>query len=387
MMWWIDATAGASGDMLLGALLDLDPGGLEPAQRAVDTVLSRLGASQVHLAATPATRCGQRATRALVTCEDEAPGRTWSDIEPALDGFPAAHGVFAALAEAEAHVHGIPVDQVHFHEVGALDTIADIVATTTLWSTVQPGPVIVSPVCVGSGTVTTAHGQLSVPVPAVTHLLRGAPTFAGPTPHEACTPTGAALLRFLATGWGYQPLMTVAGIGVGAGGRDVPDRPNTLRILQGEQPRAAADELVMVETTLDDLDPRLYPEVMASARTHGALETWLTPVIMKHGRPAVTVSALCPPADAAAVAEGLFRDTTTLGVRYTTVSRDALHRDFVDVSVHGHTVRVKRGWLRGQIITVQPEYQEAVLVAAATGLPVRHVIDQARNLAGGSADQ
>jgi hypothetical protein len=385
-MWWIDATAGASGDMLLGALLDLDPSGLDTAQEAVDTVLGRLGTDRVHLDTSIVSRCGQRATLASVTCDEQVPGRTWADIEPALRGFPAAQTVFAALAEAEAYVHDIPIDRVHFHEVGALDAIADIVAVTTLWSATEPGTVVVSPVCVGAGTVATDHGRLSVPVPAVTHLLRGVPTFSGTALHEACTPTGAALLQFLATGWGYQPPMIVIDAGIGAGGRDLPDQPNTLRILHGTQPGAATEELVMVETTVDDLDPRAYPEVLTATRNRGALETWLTPVIMKHGRPAVTISALCRPADAASVADALFRNTPTLGVRHTAMRREALDRDFVEVSVHGHTIRVKRGWLRGEIVTLQPEYRDAATAAQDAGVPVRNVIDQARTLAAGSPE-
>ncbi|MEZ5119133.1 MAG: nickel pincer cofactor biosynthesis protein LarC [Candidatus Nanopelagicales bacterium] len=380
--WWIDAGAGASGDMLLGALLGLDAGGLAPAQQAVDEVLGRLGPERVRLEVQTTRRAGMAATRAHVRCEQTAGHRTWRDIAPALEGFAPAESVFRALAAAEAQVHGVPVDQIHFHEVGALDAIADIVAVTTLWERLQPSVVVVSPVCVGSGSVRTAHGELSVPVPAVVQLLRGAPTFAGNTAHEACTPTGAALLHFMATGWGSQPLMTVERIAVGAGGRDLPERPNVVRVLAGQSAdRPGTEALVLVETTIDDLDPRVYPDVLAGTKQAGALESWLTPVVMKQGRPAVVVTALCQPSVAGEVAGVLFRQTPTLGVRYTNVDRQALRRDFVTVEVQGHAIRVKRGWFDGEAVTVQPEYREALAAAKAIDRPVRHVLDEARRLA------
>jgi uncharacterized protein (TIGR00299 family) protein len=381
-MWWIDAGAGASGDMLLGALLALDPQGLAPAQQAVDEVLGRLGTERVHLEVQTTRRAGMAATQAHVRCEQTAEHRAWRDIAPALAGFDPAETVFGSLAAAEAQVHGVPIDDIHFHEVGALDAIADIVAVTTLWQRLQPSAVVVSPVCVGSGTVRTAHGELSVPVPAVVQLLRGSPSFAGNSAHEACTPTGAALLQFMATAWGFQPLMTVDRIGIGAGGRDLPERPNVVRVLAGHSAeRPHTQGLVLVETTIDDLDPRAYPDVLARTKQAGALESWLTQVVMKQGRPAVVITALCEPSSAAGVAEVLFRETTTLGVRYTNVDRQALHRDFVSVQVQGQAIRVKRGWWDGTPVTVQPEYREALAAAEVTGRPVRHILEEARRLA------
>lgn len=384
--WWIDAGAGASGDMLLGALVALDPSGLAAAQEAVDEVLARLGTQGVRVEVAPTRRAGMAATQALVHCEDDAAARTWQVIEPALSELPHARAVFAMLAQAEAHVHGVTAADIHFHEVGALDAIADIVAVTTVWARLAPATVVVSPVSVGSGTVVSSHGTLSVPVPAVTQLLRGVPTFAGSAPHEACTPTGAALLRYLATDWGFQPLMRVEEVGVGAGGRDLPNAPNVLRILSGARQEPATEDLVLVETTIDDLDPRTYPDVLSQTKQAGALETWLTPVIMKHGRPGVIVTALCVPSAATGVAAVLFRATPTLGVRYTQVHRQALRRDFVVVDVRGHRIQVKRGWLDGTPITVQPEYQDAVRVAEATGVPIRQVLDEARCLATAGED-
>jgi uncharacterized protein (TIGR00299 family) protein len=381
MIWWIDAGAGASGDMLLGALLGLDPDGLPAAQEAVDAVLTHLGATErVQLATQQVRRNGLAATQALVQVPTQSAPRTWRDIQPALRGHAPAHAVFESLAEAEASVHACAVEDVHFHEVGALDAIADIVAVTTLWERLAPERVVVSDVCVGSGSVETAHGRLPVPAPAVTLLLHGIPTFAGAVPHEACTPTGAALLAFLADDWGPQPPMAVQRVGTGAGGRDPDTHPNVLRVLAGDK-SAAPSALVLVETTVDDLDPRVYPDALEAARTAGALEAWITPVVMKHGRPGVVVTALAPPTAQDAVTEALLRQTTTLGVRRHEVDRVALTRDFVTVEIAGIPIAVKRGWLRGEAITIQPEYRDAQAVARATGQPVRQVLERARILA------
>ena len=345
----------------------------------MDTVLQRLDApGQVTIRHEPTRRGGFAATRAVVECRDTTTARTWAQIEPALAGFDAAADVFGSLAVAEAAVHGIATGDIHFHEVGALDAIADIVAVTSLWRQLAPGRVGVSAVCVGSGTVDTAHGTLTVPGPAVVELLRGVPTFAGRVAHEACTPTGAALLRFLATDWGPQPTMTVAEVGIGAGGRDTPGQANVLRILVGQDtPDTTTEHLVLVETTIDDLDPRLYPDVLDAAKAAGALEGWLTPVVMKHGRPAVVLTALAPPTAVTAVTTCLFRHTTTLGVRLTDVARESLQRDFVEVQVGGQPVRVKRGWLDGEVVTLQPEYRDARAVAQSTGSPIREVLTDA----------
>lgn len=372
-MIWIDAGAGASGDMLLGALLSLDPTGLQAAQAAVDEVIARLGAEPVTLAVEDTRRAGLAATRAIVTTTDTQASRTWAQISPAVTGL--AQEAFSRLAHAEATVHGIPVDQVHFHEVGALDAIADIVAVCALWQRLAPSHTIVSPVCVGSGSVNAAHGSLPVPAPAVAELLRGVPTFAGPVAHEACTPTGAALLRVLADDWQAQPEMAVAAIGIGAGGRDPSERPNVLRMFVGE---AAAGRMLQLETTVDDLDPRLYPGLLEALKAAGAVETWWAPVTMKHGRPAVTVTALVAEEHLEAVTQVLFRNSTTLGLRWFPVSRRTLERDWIEVQVLGQPIRVKRGWLHGELVTEQPEYRDAEAAAQALGLPIREVLDLAR---------
>lgn len=374
--WWVDASAGASSDMLLGALLDLAPDLLPAAQSAVDEVLMRLNApGAVTVRPERVRRSGLAATRAIVLCAVDQPRRTWRDLEPALADRPAAHEVFHRLAVAEAAVHNTAVADVHFHEVGALDAVADIVAVTTLRQVLAPQRITVSPVCVGSGQAQTEHGAIPVPVPAVVELLAhaGGPSFGGALAHEACTPTGAALLAHLADDWGPQPPMTVSDCGTGAGGRDTAGQANVLRILRGTT-GGADEQVVVVEATIDDLDPRLYPEVTDQVRRAGALETWLTPVMMKYGRPATTVTALVPFGAVAAVEAAMLEHSTTFGVRRFPVHRTVLQRAWVPVVVAGQTVRVKVGHRHTRVLTVQPEYADCEVAARVLAVPVREVL-------------
>jgi uncharacterized protein (TIGR00299 family) protein len=271
---------------------------------------------------------------------------------------------------------------VHFHEVGALDAIADVVGVCAGIAHLAPTAVVVSPIAVGSGTVETAHGTLPVPPPAVAALLTGVPSYAGPVgapATELCTPTGAALLTTLATSYGAQPAMTTRTVGVGAGGRDPEGHANVLRLLvgaaveQGDGP----DDLLVLETNVDDLDPRLWPDVIAAVLAAGALDAWLTPILMKKGRPAHTFRALTTPGTADEVRATIFRETTTIGIREYPVARHALPRETATVSVGGLEVRVKLARLDGVVVTAQPEYDDVVHAAQALGRPAREVLAEA----------
>jgi len=228
MKLWVDASAGASGDMLLGALVGAGVP-LEVLQDAIDAV----SPEPVALRVEEVRRGGLAATRVHVDVADSRHHRTWRDVRGLLDGHGLALAAFERLAVAEAAVHGTTPDEVHFHEVGALDAIADVVGACAGFAHLGATDVTVSPVAVGSGTIESSHGTLPVPPPAVAELLRGVPTYAGPVPMETCTPTGAALLTTLATAWGPQPPMTVDTIGVGAGGRDPDGHANVLRLFVG----------------------------------------------------------------------------------------------------------------------------------------------------------
>lgn len=390
---WIDASAGAAGDMLLGALLDAGAD-LTAAESAI-TRLSSAAGEDVTLRRESVRRHGLRATRAIVDGTTSTVHRRLADVLALVTAArlagPAeafATRVFGLLASAEARVHGVPADEIEFHEVGALDSLADVTGTAaaldSLGLLAPDATVTVSSVGLGHGTVTGAHGLLPVPVPAVLQLLTdaGAPVGAGPGAGELCTPTGAALLAAMASGWGPVPPMVVSSSGYGAGGRDPDSHANVLRVLIGtaaaRAPAWQTASLRLVESTVDDLDPRLWPEALAAMHAAGAIDCWLTPVLLRNGRPGHVVSALTGPDTVDPVVRAMLRETTTLGVRVLDISRLSLPRDQVEVEISGHAIPVKRGWLDGEIVTAQPEFADARAAAQALGLPLAQVLDAAR---------
>jgi pyridinium-3,5-bisthiocarboxylic acid mononucleotide nickel chelatase len=373
---WVDAGAGASGDMLLGALVGAGVP-LSVLQDAIDAVTPEpvtLRVEEVH-------RNGMAATRVHVEGTESHHHRTWRDLRPLLEGAPLA--VFERLAVAEATVHGTTPDEVHFHEVGALDAIADVVGVCAGFAHLGATSVTVSPVAVGSGTVQTAHGTLPVPPPAVAELLRGVPSYAGPVAMETCTPTGAALLTTLATAYGSQPAMTVDAIGVGAGGRDPEGHANVLRIFVGgseARTSTTGSGPLLLECNVDDLDPRVWPNVIAALLEAGASDAWLTPILMKKGRPAHTLSALVDAGRAAEVRAAIFRQTSTIGLREQPLTKHALDRELVSVEVGGQAISVKLARHEGTVVNAQPEYDDVVRAADHLGRPVGDVLSEATAL-------
>ncbi len=382
---WVDASSGASGDMLLGALVGAGVP-LAVLQQSVNAV----SPEPVALRVEAVTRNGFAATRVHVEVADSAEPRSWRDIRTLLLESSLADGVrdlalrvFERLAVAEGTVHGRDPLEVHFHEVGALDAIADVVGVSAGIVHLGASEVVVSPVAVGSGSVTGAHGTLPVPPPAVAALLTGVPSYAGPPgapATELCTPTGAALLTTLATSYGPQPPMTTRTVGVGAGGRDPEGHANVLRLLVGApivSEGEGADELLVLESNIDDLDPRLWPDVITAVLAAGALDAWLTPILMKKGRPAHTFRALVTPQQAAEVRATVFRETSTIGIREYRVARHALPRENTTVTVGGLEISVKLARLDGVVVTAQPEYDDVVRAAQALGRPVKDVLADA----------
>jgi uncharacterized protein (TIGR00299 family) protein len=382
---WVDPSNGCAGDMLLAALLDA---GADLA--AVRSGLRSLGVDGIGLEPTPVRRHGFRALLANVTVASTDVERSLSDVLKILSPLVApvrefAEATFARLATAEARVHGVPAEEIHFHEVGALDAIADVVgcafALDDLGLLAAGTPRIVGPVAVGSGVGQAAHGRLPVPAPAVLELLVGAPIAAHPAAMELCTPTGAALLATLATGWGPPPALTVEAVGVGAGTRDPQTHPNVVRVLVGSGSSGSSDwsvsDLYEVQATVDDLDPRIWPDLLDRLRTAGAADAWCTPALMRKGRPGQVLSVLVDPERLDLVCRLVFAETTTLGLRVRGVSRRALRRDQISVSVAGHPVSVKRGFLGDVVVTVQPEYDDALFVSGQTGVPLAEVLGQA----------
>jgi len=382
MMVWVDASAGASGDMLLGALVDAgaDLGRIEAAVAAVVP-------GEVSFREEEVSRAGLRAHRVHVDVSDDAPHRTWREVRAMVESAPleettkaAALATFEVLARAEGAVHGVEPDEVHFHEVGALDSIADVVGVCQGMVTLGAERVVVSTIAVGSGRVNTDHGSLPVPVPAVAALLAGRSVAAGPGEGESCTPTGAALLTTLATEQGPLPAMRVDRIGVGAGKRDPGGHPNVVRLVVGTGTPSSHDSdgrPVVIEANIDDLDPRLWPDVLAALLAAGASDAWLTPILMKKGRPAHTLSVLTSSDTADTVREAVFRHTSTIGVREQRVSKTALDREMVRVEVAGMPVAVKVARLRGEVVNAQPEYDDVVQAASALGRPVKEVLAEA----------
>ena len=387
MIGWLDCAAGASGDMLLGALVDVGVP-LAVLQEAVDAlqigvqlqtsavIRAGLGASQVQVVVPEADQVTRNWTeiRSLVTqAALSAPAR-----ERALD-------VFARLAHAEAQVHRVDVGNVHFHEVGAHDALADIVGVCAGFAFLGLTQLVASPVALGSGQTRGAHGPLPVPAPAVLALLAGVPVHAGAASYESCTPTGAALLMGWVDDWGQLPALVVDRVGVGAGGRDNDEVANVVRLVLGHavpaelqdvpaELRAAELQSVVVQTNIDDLDPRLWPGVLQLLLDLGADDAWLTPILMKKGRPAHLLSALCRSEVLPAVRSAIFRETSALGLRTTAVTKTALAREEFVIQVHGQPIRIKTGLLDDAVVNRQPEWVDVAAAAQALDLPAKQVL-------------
>jgi pyridinium-3,5-bisthiocarboxylic acid mononucleotide nickel chelatase len=381
---WFHCFAGASGDMILGALLDAGAP-LDAVQQAIDAV----GVEPTLVATEQVTRHGLAATKADVKAPRTTVVRTWANVRNQLEASALddavktrALDVFARLAAAEADAHRTTADQVHFHEVGALDAIADVVGSCAALHQLGITDAVGSPIAVGHGMTRTDHGLIPVPSPAVVALLRyaGAPTYSGDLPYEMCTPTGAALLAATATSWGTLPTMRIRATGHGAGSRDLDELPNLLRIIVGDPLPAAASRspdptgAVLIEANVDDLDPRLWPPVLARLLDAGASDAWLTPIVMKKGRPAHTLSVLVDEPAADAVRTVVFTETSTIGLREHPVAKRALVREARTVEVDGQQIRIKIATLDGKVVNAQPEYDDVAAAAAALGRPVKAVL-------------
>jgi pyridinium-3,5-bisthiocarboxylic acid mononucleotide nickel chelatase len=402
---YVDATAGVAGDMLLGALLDAGAD-----VERVRGAIASLGVPGLGLRTEAARRGGLACLRAVITTP-AAPDRPRhladvlghvgaSDLGPA--GKDLATRVFRLLAEAEGAVHGEPPEDVHFHEVGAFDSLADVVGSAAALEDLgllRPGAVVCcSALAAGSGFVTSAHGRLPVPAPAVLHIaaaagltlasgdLASGDLASGDLAGERTTPTGAALLAAAATPGGF-PAMTVRAVGTGGGGRDTADRPNITRVVIGVS-SAERDlregDVTVVESTVDDLDPRLWPSVLQAVRAAGAWDCWCTPIVGRHGRPGQVLTALCAEPVRRAVAAAIFAHTGTLGVRWSRMNRLTASRTSVAVEVgppgHSQVVTVKVAGAADGLAgfgTATAELAEAEAAARVLGWPVRAVCEAA----------
>ncbi|MEV8377231.1 nickel pincer cofactor biosynthesis protein LarC [Kribbella sp. NPDC056861] len=411
---WIDCAAGASGDMLLGAFLsagaDLEV--VNAAVAAVDASLSVTveRTSRHQIAATKASVrvAGELHPENFPDAEvghghghghddvghghgheDAEVGghtRTWAEVRRLIEAAGLADAVrdraldtFARLARAEGQAHGVEPDEVHFHEVGALDAIADIVGVAAASVALELDRIIVSTIALGGGRqVRGQHGGIPVPGPAVLALLSeaDAPVVGGTAPYEMTTPTGAALLASLADDFGLLPPMRIQQTGVGAGGRDPVEVPNIVRVIVGDALDRPATELVY-ETNVDDLDPRIWPQVLARLMEAGAADAWLTPILMKKGRPAHTLSVLVGGANAEEVRSVILSETSAIGLRESQVRKHAADREFASVEVDGQRIHVKIARYGGQVVNVQPEYDDVAAAAAVLKKPIKTVLAKA----------
>jgi pyridinium-3,5-bisthiocarboxylic acid mononucleotide nickel chelatase len=374
---WLDLSAGASGDMLLGALVDAGV----PLE-VLSSAVAALPVEPVMLTAEPDARHGLGGTRVHVQAPESGVHRTWADVrrilaDAGLDDAvrDRALDVFERLAVAEGRVHRVAPADVHFHEVGALDALADVVGVAAGFAHLGLERVLASPVVLGSGSARGAHGVVPVPGPAVLELLAGVPVSAGPVAREMCTPTGAALVASLAADYGALPPMRVQRVGVGVGGRDPVELPNLVRLVLGEPVGSpAAGGSVVLETNVDDLDPRLWPGVLDALFAAGASDAWLTPILMKKGRPAHTLSVLCRPEVVGDVQAAVFATTSTIGLRIVPVGKVALERASASVEVLGGRVGVKLAVSGGRVVNVSVEYEDVAALARGTGVPVKEAL-------------
>ncbi|HEV2882140.1 MAG TPA: nickel pincer cofactor biosynthesis protein LarC [Pyrinomonadaceae bacterium] len=385
---YFDCFAGASGDMILGALV---AAGADA--RALQEQLALLDVAGFEISFETVDRSGISATHAVVRTADEKQHRHLSAILKIIadsrlsDAIKTrASRIFARLGEAEARVHNVPVEQIHFHEVGALDAIVDVVGACVGFELLGIERFVSSPLHVGSGTVEMAHGRFPVPPPAVVELLRDAPVYATDIKGELVTPTGAAVISTVCAEFGALPRMRVAASGYGAGTRQYKDFPNVLRVMIGETNEAttgeaASEKLFMIETNLDDASPQIVGYALERAFALGALDCFLTPVQMKKNRPGVLVSILCRATEREALTRLLFEETTTLGVRSYEVERRALAREFVGVETKFGAINVKVARrVDGSLTNVAPEYEDCRAAAVRAGVPL-HVVEAAARAA------
>ena len=385
---YFDCFSGAAGDMILGALLDAGA-----SEEAVRRALAALPLEGYSVEIRGVTRASLRATKVDVTVTGDQEHRGPREVAALLAGAPLpanvrsrAQRVFDLLTAAEAKVHGIPPEEVHFHEVGAVDAIVDVVGCAAALDSLAPERVIASPVATGRGTIASAHGHIPIPAPEVVELLRGVPVEERGT-DELVTPTGAAVLREAVHEFGPMPPLTIEAAGYGAGTRERAV-PNVVRVIVGEAAATKPEtSLFQIEANVDDMSPELLPHALEGLLAAGAADAWITPVVMKKGRPGFVLAALVAPPERERVVDVFLRETTTFGVRMHEVAREVLDRSWTEVEIEGHPVRIKTGTRGGRVVTAAPEFEDARRVAKATGMPLKDVYEQALGAARQNAAQ
>ena len=380
---YFDCFSGISGDMTLGALID--------AGVTVERLRAELAGLQVpgwEISAEKVWKNGMAATFASVTSHERQTHRGLTQIleilnKSSLDSSvrERAATVFRTLGEAEAGVHDVPLEKIHFHEVGAVDAIVDIVGACVGFAALGIEKFVCSPLNVGGGTAKMAHGVLPVPAPATATLLLGKPTYSNGVQRELVTPTGAAIVSTVCDSFGPQPAMTVSAIGYGAGSADLEGQPNVMRLMIGEAARTVVpgfdEEIAVIEANLDDMNPQIYGYFLEKALAAGALDVYTTPVQMKKNRPGTLLTLLCRPSDASALMSLVFAETTTFGARTYRAQRRTLPRESVSVHTRYGDVRMKLSRVNGTIQHAAPEYDDCRKLALEKNVPLQNVISDA----------
>jgi pyridinium-3,5-bisthiocarboxylic acid mononucleotide nickel chelatase len=380
---YFDCFSGISGDMTLGALVD--------AGCSLETLrdeLKELSVPGWTISSEKVWKNGMSATFVKVATEDQTRHRGLRAILEILEKSKLtdqvrnnAAAIFRKLGEAEAAVHGVPVEKIHFHEVGAIDAIVDIVGACIGFEALGIEKFACSPLNVGGGTAKMAHGVLPVPAPATAKLLQGKPTYSNGVQKELVTPTGAAIVATLCDSFGPQPAMTISAIGYGAGSTDLEGQPNVVRIMVGEAAEKVFpgfdQEISVIEANLDDMNPQIYGYFLEKALAAGALDVYTTPVQMKKNRPGTLLTLLSKPADTNNLMSLIFAETTTLGARTYRAQRRTLPRETVNVHTQYGDVHVKLSRVNGNILHVAPEYEDCCKLASEKNVPLQQVINEA----------
>jgi uncharacterized protein (TIGR00299 family) protein len=376
-----DCFSGISGDMTLGALVDA---GADLA--TIKSELRRLDLKGWQISAERVKRGALFATNVKVETTEKHHHRGLSKILEIIDGAELAPRIkerstkiFRRLGEAEAKVHQVEIEKVHFHEVGAVDAIIDIVGAAIGFELLGVDEFSCSAFDVGAGTVKTAHGILPVPAPATAELLRGAPSFSSGVQCELVTPTGAAIATTLASRFAEMPPMKIESVGYGAGSTDLPDRPNVMRLLVGVATATEKGEqwdppVIVIEANLDDMSPQIYGYFVEQALAAGALDVFSSSVQMKKNRPGLLVTLLAEPENLNRLIDLVFRETTTIGVRTHEVRRRTLKREIVAVETPLGEIRMKISRLNGTMLNAAPEYEDCQRLAAQKGIPLKEVL-------------
>ncbi len=379
---YFDCFAGAAGDMIVAAMLDA---GLD--FELLRDQLATLGLENLELKTTEVMRAGLRALKFEPTTHNEHHHRTLDDIKQIINSSQltdsartTAIAIFDKLARAEAEVHGKESCEIHFHEVGAVDSIVDIVSAAVGLEALGIEKVYCSRLSVGGGTVRAAHGTLPVPAPATALLLKGIPIVGGPIDKELLTPTGAAILTHVTEQFCALPQMTVEAVGCGAGTLDSESFPNVLRLFIGQvadEAAAQADTIYLLETNIDDITGEVIGATAAKLFAKGALDVYTTAISMKHNRPAVKLSVICQPGKAAELEQVIFEAGLTFGIRRQLMQRSRLAREFIKVTTELGKITVKVGKLDGNIVNVKPEFADCAGTAETHNVAVAAVIDAA----------